>query len=84
MENQENCTYFDLLLLLLHVMVEHYYFATFYFQLCTALGLAVAGGSAILYALEQSVKAYDWPVHPPNYPWYHHGILNSYDHARYF
>lgn len=48
---------------------------------CTALGLAVAGGSAIIYALEQSVKAYDWPVHPPHYPWSHKPFLHALDHA---
>lgn len=43
----------------------------------------MAGGSAIIYALEQSVKAYDWPVHPPHYPWTHKPLLHALDHARY-
>ncbi|KAK7601016.1 hypothetical protein V9T40_008457 [Parthenolecanium corni] len=50
-------------------------------QFCAALGFAVAGGSAIIYALEQSVKAYDWPVHPPHYPWTHKPLLHALDHA---
>lgn len=48
----------------------------------TTIGLAVGGASALLYALEQSVKAYDWPLHPPAYNWSHSGVLDAYDHAR--
>lgn len=45
----------------------------------TVCGLAVGGISAVIYTLENSVKAYDWPLHPPKFPWSHNGIFDAYD-----
>lgn len=47
----------------------------------TACGLAAGGASVILYALENSVKAAEYPIHAPHYPWNYHRLLGSHDAA---
>uniref|UniRef100_A0A8C6KVR1 Cytochrome c1, heme protein, mitochondrial n=1 Tax=Nothobranchius furzeri TaxID=105023 RepID=A0A8C6KVR1_NOTFU len=47
----------------------------------TTLGVVTAGGAGLALMLHQSVKASDWELHPPNYPWSHSGPLSSLDHA---
>lgn len=49
--------------------------------LATAIGLISGGVGTLIYALDQSVKASDLTLPAPRYPWYHKGILNSFDHA---
>ncbi|KAE8599886.1 hypothetical protein XENTR_v10017382 [Xenopus tropicalis] len=47
----------------------------------STLGILVAGGSGLAFALHQSVKASELELHPPSYPWSHNGLLSSLDHA---
>jgi len=47
----------------------------------STLGVVVAGGAGLALALNQSVKASDLELHPPNYPWSHSGMVSSLDHA---
>ncbi|MEE6462949.1 hypothetical protein FKM82_005707 [Ascaphus truei] len=49
----------------------------------STLGVLVAGGTGLAFALHRSVKASDLELHPPNYPWSHNGFLSSLDHSRY-
>lgn len=48
----------------------------------TTLGVLTTGGVGLALALQQSVKASDLELHPPNYPWTHNGLVSSLDHAR--
>lgn len=48
----------------------------------SCLGVAVGGVGALIYSLEQSVKAFEMIAHPPHYPWSWEGFVNSLDHAR--
>lgn len=48
-----------------------------------AAGAAVAGGVGLAVALNQAVIAADLELHPPKYPWSHHGMFNAFDHGRY-
>lgn len=50
-------------------------------SLYAAMGVAAGGIGALMLALDQSVKAYDWPCHPPHYPWSHKPLLGAFDHA---
>lgn len=50
-------------------------------SLYAAMGVAAGGIGALMFALDQSVKAYDWPCHPPHYPWTHKPLLGALDHA---
>ncbi|KAH0549252.1 cytochrome c1, heme protein, mitochondrial [Cotesia glomerata] len=47
----------------------------------SCLGVAVGGVGALIYSLEQSVKAFELIAHPPHYPWSWEGFVNSLDHA---
>ncbi|XP_012680398.1 cytochrome c1, heme protein, mitochondrial [Clupea harengus] len=47
----------------------------------TTLGVLTTGGVGLALALQQSVKASDLELHPPNYPWTHNGLVSSLDHA---
>uniref|UniRef100_A0A8C5PMD4 Cytochrome c1 n=1 Tax=Leptobrachium leishanense TaxID=445787 RepID=A0A8C5PMD4_9ANUR len=47
----------------------------------STLGILVAGGSSLAFALHQSVKASELELHPPSYPWSHSGLLSSLDHG---
>ncbi|NP_001080379.1 cytochrome c-1 L homeolog [Xenopus laevis] len=47
----------------------------------STLGILVAGGSGLAFALHQSVKASELELHPPSYPWSHSGFLSSLDHG---
>ncbi|XP_072378240.1 cytochrome c1, heme protein, mitochondrial [Diabrotica undecimpunctata] len=46
-----------------------------------SLGLIAGGTGALLFALDQSVKASDLELHPPKNVWSHSGTFNSLDHA---
>lgn len=50
-------------------------------SLYAALGIAAGGIGALVLSLDQAVKAYDWPCHPPEYPWTHKPLLGALDHA---
>ncbi|KAJ3624955.1 hypothetical protein MTP99_018544 [Tenebrio molitor] len=45
------------------------------------LGVIAGGAGALVFALDQSVKASDLELHPPKNPWSHNGILSSLDHS---
>ncbi|XP_062401638.1 cytochrome c1, heme protein, mitochondrial [Sardina pilchardus] len=47
----------------------------------TTLGVLTTGGVGLALAINQSVKASDLELHPPNYPWSHSGLVSSLDHA---
>lgn len=50
--------------------------------LLATIGALTGGAAALVYALDQSVKASDLELHPPKNPWYHKGgLFNSLDHA---
>lgn len=49
-------------------------------KLLTTLGALTGGAGALIFALEQSVKASESEVHPPAMPWNHKGIIQSLDH----
>ncbi|CAG9828957.1 unnamed protein product [Diabrotica balteata] len=46
-----------------------------------SLGLIAGGTGALLFALDQSVKASDLELHPPKNVWSHSGTFSSLDHA---
>ncbi|XP_056635771.1 cytochrome c1, heme protein, mitochondrial-like [Diorhabda carinulata] len=46
-----------------------------------SLGLLAGGTGALLYALDQSVKASDLELHPPKNIWSHSGLFSSLDHS---
>uniref|UniRef100_A0A0K8TPH4 Cytochrome c1, heme protein, mitochondrial n=1 Tax=Tabanus bromius TaxID=304241 RepID=A0A0K8TPH4_TABBR len=50
-------------------------------RLLTTLGAIAGGAGALLFALEQSVKASGTEVHPQKMPWNHKGMIASLDHA---
>ena len=52
-------------------------------QLLTTLGVLTGGAGALAFALDHSVRATDLELHPAKLPWYHTGLFNSFDHARY-
>nr|XP_033789224.1 cytochrome c1, heme protein, mitochondrial [Geotrypetes seraphini] len=47
----------------------------------STLGVLVAGGAGLAFALQRSVEASELELHPPNYPWSHGGLLSSLDHS---
>ncbi|KAK7873773.1 hypothetical protein R5R35_005769 [Gryllus longicercus] len=49
--------------------------------LYATIGALSGGAGALLFALEQSVKASDLELHPPKNPWSHNGVFSSLDHA---
>jgi ubiquinol-cytochrome c reductase cytochrome c1 subunit len=53
-----------------------------FLQLFATLGIVTGGTGALLLALEQSVRASELELHPPKYPWSHHGLFSSLDHSR--
>lgn len=50
-------------------------------KLLTSLGIVAGGAGALIFALDQSVKASELELHAPEYPWSHSGYLASLDHA---
>lgn len=52
-------------------------------QFLSTLGVVGGGVGALLFALEQSVKASGSEAHPHHQPWSHDGWFSSLDHARY-
>ncbi|KDR15800.1 cytochrome c1, heme protein, mitochondrial [Zootermopsis nevadensis] len=49
--------------------------------LFATLGIVTGGTGALLLALEQSVRASELELHPPNNPWSHKGFFSSLDHS---
>lgn len=47
-----------------------------------SLGVLTGGAGALLFALDQSVRASELELHPPKNPWNHNGLLSSLDYAR--
>ncbi|XP_014021333.1 cytochrome c1, heme protein, mitochondrial [Salmo salar] len=47
----------------------------------TAFGVLTTSGAGLALMLQQSVKASDLELHPPNYPWTHNGMLSALDHG---
>ncbi|XP_008545204.1 cytochrome c1, heme protein, mitochondrial [Microplitis demolitor] len=47
----------------------------------SCLGVAVGGIGALIYTLENSIKAFELIAHPPNYQWSWNGLINAIDHA---
>uniref|UniRef100_A0A8C7H2Z3 Cytochrome c1, heme protein, mitochondrial n=1 Tax=Oncorhynchus kisutch TaxID=8019 RepID=A0A8C7H2Z3_ONCKI len=47
----------------------------------TMFGVLTTSGAGIALMLQQSVKASDLELHPPNYPWTHSGMLSALDHG---
>lgn len=52
-------------------------------QLLSTIGVVGGGVGALLFALEQSVRASDSGAHPAHLPWNHKGIFDALDHARF-
>ncbi|PSN50790.1 Cytochrome c1 [Blattella germanica] len=50
-------------------------------QLYATLGILTGGTGALLFALDQSVRASDLELHPPKNVWSHSGFFASLDHA---
>lgn len=50
-------------------------------RFATVLGAIAGGAGALVFALDQSVKASGTEVHPPHNPWSHSGIISSLDHS---
>jgi len=51
-------------------------------QLFATLGIVTGGTGALVFALDQSVKASELELHPPKNPWSHNGFFSSLDHSR--
>jgi len=49
--------------------------------LLASLGVLTGGAGALIFALDQSVKASDLELHAPKNPWSHNGFISSFDHA---
>ncbi|KAK0179390.1 hypothetical protein PV327_005147 [Microctonus hyperodae] len=49
--------------------------------LMTCMGVAVGGIGALIYTLENSVKAFELIAHPPKYSWSFDGHISSLDHG---
>lgn len=49
--------------------------------LLATLGVLTGGAGALMFALDQSVKASDLELHPPKNPWSHDGAISALDHA---
>lgn len=49
-------------------------------MLLACLGVTAGGISALIYALDQSVKAFDMVAHPPTYKWGFYGMFSALDH----
>uniref|UniRef100_A0A6M2DLX5 Cytochrome c1, heme protein, mitochondrial n=1 Tax=Xenopsylla cheopis TaxID=163159 RepID=A0A6M2DLX5_XENCH len=49
--------------------------------LFTTVGVFAGSAGALLFALDQSVKASGTELHPPKNPWSHSGLLQSFDHS---
>lgn len=49
--------------------------------LFATLGIVTGGAGALLFALDQSVKASELELHPPKNPWSHSGFFSSLDHT---
>lgn len=50
--------------------------------LLATIGALTGGAAALVYTLDQSVRASDLELHPPKNPWYHSkGLFSSLDHA---
>jgi len=49
--------------------------------LLAGIGALAGGAGALLFALDQSVRASDVDLHPPKNPWNHKGLIASLDHA---
>ncbi|XP_043288672.1 cytochrome c1, heme protein, mitochondrial [Venturia canescens] len=49
--------------------------------LLSCLGVTAGGIGALIYALENSVKAFEMIAHPPKYGWDFYGWFKSLDHA---
>lgn len=47
----------------------------------TTVGVIGGGAGALVFALDQAVKASELELHPPKYPWSHSGYFQSLDHA---
>uniref|UniRef100_A0A4W5PGK0 Cytochrome c1, heme protein, mitochondrial n=1 Tax=Hucho hucho TaxID=62062 RepID=A0A4W5PGK0_9TELE len=47
----------------------------------TTFGVLTTSGAGLALMLQQSVKASDLELHPPNYPWTHNGMLSALDHG---
>lgn len=56
--------------------------SSFNLQLFTTVGVFAGSAGALLFALDQSVKASGTELHPPKNPWSHSGLLQSFDHSR--
>ncbi|KAF5288184.1 hypothetical protein FQA39_LY03952 [Lamprigera yunnana] len=50
-------------------------------KLLASLGILTGTAGGLIFALDQSVKADDLELHPPNQLWSHQGLFNSFDHA---
>ncbi|XP_018325428.1 cytochrome c1, heme protein, mitochondrial [Agrilus planipennis] len=49
-------------------------------KILSTLGVITGGLGALLFSLDQSVKASDLELHPPKNPWSHKGLFNALDH----
>lgn len=49
----------------------------------TTAGVIATGSGALVYSLNESVKAADLTLHAPSYPWPHNPIIGSIDMNRY-
>lgn len=54
------------------------------FQTTVCLGVTAGGLGAVIFALDNSVKASELIVHPPHYHWSFNGLFQALDHSRYF
>ena len=50
-------------------------------KLLASLGAITGSIGALIFTLDQSVKASDLELHPPHYGWNHSGAVNALDHA---
>lgn len=52
-------------------------------KIMATIGVLAGGAGALVYTLDQSVRAYDLVLHPPKLPWNHNGWFKGFDHARF-
>lgn len=48
----------------------------------TTAGIMTTGAGALVYTLNESVKAADLMLHAPSYPWPHNSVIGSIDMNR--
>ena len=59
------------------------FFVLIVFKAAGVIGTAAATGLGLTLAMNGDLMANDHGIKPAKYPWFHSGLFNTYDHARF-